>query len=91
MKTASEVDQIMDTIPRPWRFRWCESKACACLGCVQIGNRILLAQQLTGRTFRGDPEYIDITRIPEDLKAQHLLTREEWEDWKTRHEHLLHR
>lgn len=28
------VDKIMQSIPFEWRYYWCESKICCCLGCV---------------------------------------------------------
>lgn len=24
---------VMAAMPDPWRYRWCESRACGCLGC----------------------------------------------------------
>jgi hypothetical protein len=36
---SDEVDAIMQTMPEDWRYRWCESKVCACMGCVGVGSR----------------------------------------------------
>jgi len=42
MKTLSEVNSILQTIPEPWRYKWCCAEKCACVGCVQIGNRVIM-------------------------------------------------
>jgi hypothetical protein len=28
------ADEVMITMPEGWKYRWCESPCCACLGCV---------------------------------------------------------
>ncbi len=75
-----DVDAIMRTIPEGWRNRWCggEQGPCACMGCVQIGNRLIM----TGRKVeQGDPEYIDESKIPKDIYNKYKITKEEWEAW----------
>jgi hypothetical protein len=83
MKSPDEVDKIMQTIPRKWRTYWCggERGPCACLGCVQIGNRMVMVETASGHKFRGDPEYIDESRIPPEIYKKYKVTREEWEAW----------
>ncbi len=75
-----DVDAIMRTIPEDWRNRWCggEGGPCYCMGCVQIGNRLIM----TGRKiFDGDPEHIDESKIPKDIYKMYKITKEEWEAW----------
>jgi hypothetical protein len=88
-KTEQQVDSIMAAIPEEWRRRWCggERGACACLGCVQIGNRAVIAEKITGQPYRGDPEYIDENRLCEHgaVYDDNKITREEWDAWMLRH------
>jgi hypothetical protein len=89
MKTHEQVDAIMHAIPEEWRHRWCggEYGPCACMGCVQIGNRAVIAKKITGESFGGDPEYLAEAQLQahEAIYAAHKLTREEWQSWKVRH------
>jgi len=80
---VAKVNEIMQTIPKTWRHRWCggENGPCACLGCVQIGNRLIMAEKLTGEPYRGDPEYIDESKIPDDIYNEFKIDRDEWEAW----------
>lgn len=82
MKSFEEIDAIMLTIPEQWRKRWCENGRCACLGCVQSGNRVVMAEAVMGGKFWGDPEHIAEAAIPADIYAKYKVTREEWELWK---------
>lgn len=84
MKTEQEIDALMAQVPASWRNRWCESKMCACMGCVQVGNRLIMAKAFTGAPYRGDPEYISESKIPREIRDQVKITREEWENWKSR-------
>jgi len=88
MKTAAQIDEIMRAIPEEWRTRWCggERGECACMGCVQIGNRAVMVKKITGEEYRGDPEYIDESKLREHtaIYAEYKLSREEWESWKKR-------
>ena len=86
MKPITEINTIMATIPTHWRERWCggEYGACACLGCVQIGNRIAMYEETKGEKFVGDPEYIDELLIPENIYQKHKLSRAEWGAWMKR-------
>jgi len=34
MKDAETIDSIMEKVPERVRYRWCVSRWCACLGCV---------------------------------------------------------
>lgn len=93
MKTEAQIDAIMNTIPEGWRTRWCggEYGACACMGCVQIGNRAVIVEKLTGVKYRGDPEYISEAAMQEQDAAvytEHKLSREEWDSWMNRHQTL---
>ncbi len=75
-----DVDAIMQSIPEEWRNRWCggEQGPCACMGCVQIGNRLIM----TGRSvYNCDPEYIDESTIPKKIYKMFKITKEEWEAW----------
>lgn len=87
MKTTQEVDSLMATVPESWRYRWCggERGPCACMGCVQIGNRYAMVKATTGRHFPGDPEYINESQLPAEIVAKTKITREEWLAWKQRH------
>lgn len=80
---ADDVDAVMQSIPENCRTRWCggENGPCACLGCVQVGNRLIMAGLKDGQI---DPEYIDESKIPEDVYRRFKVTKEEWEDWKQR-------
>lgn len=80
---AEDVDAVMQTIPEEWRSRWCggERGLCACMGCVQIGNRLIM----TGlKAHQIDPEYIDETKIPPEIFKRFKVTKAEWEDWMRR-------
>lgn len=88
MKSPEQVDAIMRAIPTGWRYRWCggEDSPCACMGCVQIGNRKVIAERITGQVYQGDPEYIDEANLQEYglLYTGNKLTRDEWMSWKAR-------
>lgn len=73
----------MNTIPKEWQKRWCggEKGLCACLGCVQIGNRLIMYKEVTGEKFRGDPEYINEKAIPLEIYQKLKITKEEWKLW----------
>ncbi len=75
-----DVDAIMQTIPEGWRHRWCggELGPCACMGCVQIGNRLIMVGV---KVHVFDPEYIDESKIPKDIYNKYKITKEEWEAW----------
>ncbi len=83
---ADDVDVVMQTIPEEWRSRWCggENGPCACMGCVQIGNRVIMVETVTGTKYRGDPEYISETKMPAEVYDRFKITRPEWEDWMRR-------
>lgn len=83
MRTFAEIDAIMQTIPEEWRARWCggENGGCACLGCVQVGNRLVMAKEVNGREYQGDPEYIAEHKIPVNVYQQYKITRPEWDLW----------
>lgn len=85
MKTEAQIDAIMEAIPQEWRARWCggERGPCACMGCVQIGNRAVILEKITGRRFDGDPEYIREPILQEHSAVynEYKLSREEWESW----------
>lgn len=85
-KKIEEVDAIMSTIPEQSRLRWCggENGVCACMGCVQVCNRVVMWEKATGRKFTGDPEYIQESRIPLEIYDAHKISRADWEAWKTR-------
>ena len=87
-RSIEEIDAIMQTIPEEWRLRWCggENGPCACLGCVQIGNRLIMAKEVTGLEFKGDPEYISEGKIPKDIYNRLRITKSEGELWKERNE-----
>lgn len=80
---AEDVDAVMQSIPEEWRTRWCggESGPCACIGCVQIGNRLIM----TGREVtQCDPERINEAKIPRDTYEKYKVTKAEWEAWMKR-------
>ena len=89
MKTNDQIDAIMSAIPESFRTRWCggERGACACMGCVQIGNRAVIARIITGEEYRGDPEGISEAALQQhrEIYAANKLTREEWVSWMQRH------
>ena len=82
---AEDVDAVMQTIPEEWRHRWCggEFGPCACMGCVQVGNRLVM----TGlEVHQVDPEYIDVEQIPREVYDHFKITKAEWEEWMDNHE-----
>jgi len=83
MKTLDEIDAIMQTIPAKWRTHWCggERGPCACIGCVQIGNRLIMAREVLGYEYPGDPEHLDERMFPGDVFSKYKITRQEWERW----------
>lgn len=78
---ADDVDAVMQSIPEAWRTYWCESDACACMGCIQVGNRLIMAKM---RASQIDPEYIDESKIPPEIYAKYKVTKEEWAAWMQR-------
>ena len=38
-----KIDAILADMPIEWRYRWCESELCACLGCCNRGPEGLVA------------------------------------------------
>ena len=80
---AEDVDATMQTIPENWRKRWCggENGPCACMGCVQIGNRLVMAGL---QVHQVDPEHIDETKIPKEIFDRLKISRAEWENWMQR-------
>lgn len=87
-KTPEQIDAIMAAIPKQWRRRWCggERGPCACLGCVQIGNRQVIAEKISGNKFLGDPEYISEAKLREHgaVYEGHKLSRADWTSWLNR-------
>lgn len=83
MSKDKNVNSIMQTIPKDCRYRWCggENGPCACLGCVQICNRLIMAKEVLGYDYMGDPEYIDENKIPKDIFDRYKITKEEWLKW----------
>lgn len=79
---ADDVDAVMQTIPAEWRRRWCGAPTCACLGCVQTGNRLVM---IGLRANAVDPEYIDESSIPADVFNRFKISKPEWEAWMQRH------
>jgi pyridoxine/pyridoxamine 5'-phosphate oxidase len=77
---ADDVDAVMQSIPAEWRTRWCggELGPCACMGCVQIGNRAIMAGLKNDQV---DAEYINEARIPPETYKKYKVTKEEWERW----------
>ena len=83
MKHINEIKRIMNTIPNEWRKRWCggEDGPCACAGCVQIGNRIIMYEKTTGRKFLGDPEYISEESVTHAVYERYKISKDEWQLW----------
>lgn len=79
MRTLEEINKIMQTIPEKWRTHWCRARICACCGCVQTGNKIIMYEKMTGEKFHGDPEYI--SSIPDEIYNQYKVTEDEWNLW----------
>lgn len=88
MKTICEIEQIMNTIPKEWRKHWCggEYGPCACLGCVQIGNRLIMYKKVTGNNFLGDPEYVNEASIPLEIYKKYKIDKNEWLLWMKNNE-----
>lgn len=88
MTRDEQVDAVMQAIPVRWRTRWCgaETGACACMGCVQTGNRQVIAEKITGEPWRGDPESIDEGRLQVHgaVYTENKVSRDEWEAWMSR-------
>ena len=86
MKAEHEVGALMSTIPKRWRTKWCggERGPCACLGCVQVGNRMVMVELVTGQPFRGDAEWVDERRIPDEIYKECKISRAEWDAWMGR-------
>lgn len=34
MKTLAQIIEVMTLVPYDWRWRYCEARVCACMGCV---------------------------------------------------------
>jgi hypothetical protein len=84
-KTDEQVNAIMAAIPEGWRKRWCggERGLCACFGCVQIGNKAVIAEEISGVRYEGDPERISESALMAhtDVYAENKVSREEWDAW----------
>lgn len=85
---AENVDYVMNTIPQEWRRRWCNAiepggGGCACRGCVQIGNRLVMTNL---KVTQCDPEHINEAAIPEDIYIKYKVTKQEWMDWIKRND-----
>lgn len=80
---TEDVDVVMQSIPEEWRERWCggERGPCGCMGCVQIGNRLIMAGL---KVAQCDPEYIDESKIPPETYQKYKVTKDEWLAWKRR-------
>lgn len=80
---ADDIDAVMQTIPEEWRTNWCgrEDGPCACLGCVQVGNRLVMAGL---KVTQCDPEYIDESKIDPAIYKKYKVTKAEWSDWMAR-------
>ena len=37
---TKNINEVMLSIPIEWRYYWCESKVCCCLGCVNRAGGI---------------------------------------------------
>lgn len=44
-----------------------------------------MAETFLRRPFFGDPERIDESKIPLEIRTEMKVTREEWENWTARH------
>ena len=75
----------MQTIPKEWRRRWCggEQGPCACLGCVQIGNRLIMTNL---KATEIDPEHINEKNIPPEVYNKYKITKEEWQNWMSKNQ-----
>ncbi len=83
---AEDVDAVMRTIPESWCTHWCGAiepggGGCACMGCVQIGNRLVMANR---KVTQCDPEYIDESKIDADIYKRFKVTKDEWAAWMVR-------
>jgi hypothetical protein len=83
---AEDVDAVMQSIPEQWRKRWCGAiepggGGCACMGCVQIGNRLIMADR---KVTQCDPEYIDESKIAPETYKKFKVSKEEWTAWMAR-------
>ena len=38
--TPKELDAHMQTIYEPFRYRWCDSGPCACMGCANLAGEL---------------------------------------------------
>ena len=75
-----DINAILQTMPEEWRTRWCggEQGPCACMGCVQVGNRLVMVGK---RASQIDPEYIDESKIPPEVFEKFKITKAEWQKW----------
>lgn len=77
------VEKVMLTIHPASRKRWCggEDGACYCMGCVQVSNRRIMWEEMTGKKFFGDPEHIDEREIPREIYNKYKISKQDWEIW----------
>lgn len=40
MNDRPNLDELMHSMPPQWRYRWCESTLCGCLGCANGAGRL---------------------------------------------------
>ena len=41
MSERPSLDELMRSMPPQWRYRWCESRLCGCLGCANRTGRLI--------------------------------------------------
>jgi hypothetical protein len=80
---AKDVDAVMQSMPEAWRTRWCgaEGGPCACMGCVQVGNRLIMVGKTASQR---DPEYISERNIPNNVYKKYKVSHGEWLAWMER-------
>ena len=70
--TQEEADKILDSLKNEnSSMRWCESKMCFCMGCVN----------------KSTPTYYQMKNNPEAYDRGYPIdwpTKEQWQNWKSR-------
>lgn len=71
------INEIMLSMPLEWRYRWCESKACCCLGCVNRAGGI----EAQGFTKEDWLEWVNRNPKPKDIKDPIIYSNEPWPEF----------
>jgi hypothetical protein len=51
-----DVDAVMNGMFPSWRYRWCESEVCACMGCANRAGKVHFSKEEWESWVKENPE-----------------------------------